>query len=272
MQIRTLPWYGGKAGRVTGTGAWISKLIGADTECAYVEPFAGMCGVLLQRPKSSKEIINDLDLVVSNWWQVVREERDALIKMVDWTPSRSRPLYEECLKIISEPPSDEPVRHAWALAVVQQQSLMSRRMPHGWAPIFSTEVGVTRMLTAENLRMLADRMRDVQLECCDAVSLLERIANKEDCLIYADPPYQTADTDPYLHDINHEELAEALLKQSGRVACSGYPGEMPLLEEAGWRRHDFTTTVQIAREGDTKKFNRVECLWMNYEPILTLFS
>ena len=51
------------------------------------------------------------------------------------------------------------------------------------------------------------------------------------------------------------------------MACSGYPGQMPKLEEFEWDVHTFQTSMSVPqsrKHGDIKRAERTECLWMNY--------
>lgn len=52
----------------------------------YVEPFAGGASVLLRKPESKVEVLNDLDGEVVNFWRVLREQTEAFIRAVELTP------------------------------------------------------------------------------------------------------------------------------------------------------------------------------------------
>ena len=95
-----------------------------------------MCGILLRRPRSHNEVINDLDGLVYNWWSVVRDQPDELLQKLEATPDHSRILYKECLELL-EQPIQCPVTHAWALAVVQTSSYMSLRTANSWGVALS---------------------------------------------------------------------------------------------------------------------------------------
>ena len=70
-RLMAMQWWGGKAAtRPGGSNRWIRSRL--PVRSAYVEPFAGMLGVLLARPRVSVEVVNDLDGRVVNWWTQVR--------------------------------------------------------------------------------------------------------------------------------------------------------------------------------------------------------
>ena len=60
--LAAMLYAGTKSGRsALGLGHWIAGQLPQSEQQTYVEPFAGMLGVLLARPRSQLEIVNDLD-------------------------------------------------------------------------------------------------------------------------------------------------------------------------------------------------------------------
>ena len=64
-------WGGKNPNWKYGTGSWIAEML--PYERLYVEPFAGMLGILLQRKKSPMEVVNDLDGLIYSYWKCVRD-------------------------------------------------------------------------------------------------------------------------------------------------------------------------------------------------------
>lgn len=246
-----LPYFGGKSPS-KGIGRWISER--TPMNARYVEPFAGMLGVLRARPKAEVEIVNDLDGRIVTWWEVLRTRTDELRHELTYTPW-SRTVYKECQSIVrSVEPVDDLVM-ARAVAVVLLQSTFSGLPGTGWR---AGERWVTADSIIEGLDALADRLRAVRLECRDALDVLADWAGKADTTIYVDPPY--GGIDEYAHNTNFEQLAEIVGDAQADVAISGYLtcGWDDLLP--GWERAEFATQAQFA-SGE-----RTECLWMNYQP------
>jgi DNA adenine methylase len=52
----------------------------------YVEPFGGAMGVLLNKQPAHFEIYNDLDGEVVNFFRVLRDQPDELIRLIELTP------------------------------------------------------------------------------------------------------------------------------------------------------------------------------------------
>ena len=109
---------------------------------------------------------------------------------------------------------------------------------------------------------LARRMKNVQLESKCAIKLLTRIASETSTIIYADPPYRTANTTPYgkerVAEIDWNALTKAFQAQKGRVAISGYGDEWNHLN---WRRHATTTRANPLKKNRARV---EEVLWTNY--------
>ncbi len=70
---RSIVYWGGKSPYDRGTGRWIANLLPNVPGHTYCEPFAGMLGGLLQRERASREIINDLNGDIANFWRVLRD-------------------------------------------------------------------------------------------------------------------------------------------------------------------------------------------------------
>lgn len=52
----------------------------------YVEPYAGSLAVLLAKPRSRMETVNDLDGQLMTFWRVLREQPDELMRVCTLTP------------------------------------------------------------------------------------------------------------------------------------------------------------------------------------------
>ncbi len=262
--LRALPYLGGKsAGGGRGAGRWIASMLPQEREVCYVEPFAGMLGVLLQRQRSHSEIANDADDRIVNWWRVLRSQTDELLTAVTRTPI-SRAEFEVAKETVNH---HSPLQSAWAVSVLLMQGItfsVNAERAH-WARIFSTDRRVTDAVIAR-LEAVAQRIRHVQLECTDATKLLWVVADRDDTVVYADPPYASAPASKhYGRKLDTEAFTEALLACRGRVAVSGYGDEWNHLD---FVRHEHATTSHAlgSLTTDTRP-TRTEVLWTNYQPI-----
>ena len=115
---RTLPYYGGKRGY--GKAQSIASFLSPTPDSCYVEPFAGMAGVLFARQPVKLEVLNDLNRRVINWWRVGRDQPDDFGQLVEKTPI-SRVKYQWALTAMDDE-SLPPLRRALAFHIVVDQS------------------------------------------------------------------------------------------------------------------------------------------------------
>ena len=276
MAARTRPvgalrYYGGKHPR-TRRGKWISATIGpTPPRFSYIEPFAGMLGVLLSRPPAGIELANDANGWVVSWWRAVRDHPHEFARLIAATP-RSRALYDEAVETVKAGPcSGDMLRDALTIHVCIEQGMTHGPVPTrgAWAPYFGGGSGSTgdQGWTGERVAALAARMRGVQLECRDASAILERTQRTADTLIYVDPPYRSANHSPYgdaARRLDWGRLADLLAVQPGRVAVSGYGDEWDAL---GWHRTELRDRHRpIGAHSGGPASPRREVLWTNFPP------
>lgn len=247
----------------------------------YVEPFAGSLAVLLAKPPSHMETVNDLDGDLTNFWQVLRDRPGDLERVCALTP-HSRAEYLRCY----EPTEDdlERARRVW-VNLTQGRGGQMRRT--GWRYYADPSGGASMpgYLSAYVARLTpaARRLMSVSLECLDALDLIRRYGSYPKTLIYADPPYPesvrarhtrgTVRGPQYRHELrtdeDHRELAEALSACKAAVVLSGY--DSPLYSElyADWHRE---TMGAQAGNGVSGNRARTEVLWSNRPFPATLFD
>lgn len=281
MSISTLPYLGGKsANNVNKLGQWISETIGpTERNEIWCDFFFGMGGVTLQRPAkrppNGSEWANDADQAIIDWFRVVQSPilRAELIELLEYNPISSRAFFISARQILQNDPTyiwswleekDSIVARAWATTYCLLKSLSgSIEQNMSWA--FKQDN--LAWIDMKMLDKLYERIKMIQFDCRDALVLLKRTSKMENVHIYCDPPYPN--TTGYRMTVDQDELDTLLLQQSGRVAVSGFDGDRPRLELAGWRveyRDRYTT---FASGGQTTK--KREALWLNYQPNNRLF-
>lgn len=254
-------YYGGK----TSIASLIAALLPEHSH--YVEPYAGSLAVLLAKPPSPLETVNDLDGDLMMFWRVLRDRPDELIRVCALTPhSRAE------LAAAWEPTDDEleRARRVWVI-LTQSRGATLRHSKTGWKQYVApgTSTGMPGYLDAyvERMAAVAERLRSVSLECMPALDLIATYGAHEDVLLYVDPPYlgSTRGRGPrYRHEMRseaeHRELADALHACKAAVVISGYPSDLYDRElYAGWDRHTIASTTGNAT-GDR---SRTEVLWSN---------
>lgn len=155
----------------------------------YVEPFGGAASVLLRKEPSLYEVYNDLDDAVVNFFRVLRTRPDDLVAQLRLTPWARREL-----ELADRPVDDEleSARHffvrSWQSRRTAVLGLSNRT---GWRFQKKRSGGRqtrTWMRAIEDLHLVAERMRLVQVECDHAERVLARY-DAPRTLFYVDPPY-----------------------------------------------------------------------------------
>ena len=227
---------------------WVIKNLPAHR--LYCEPFGGAAAVLLRKPPSEKEVYNDLDGELVNFFEVIQSEEGVrrLFKMASRTPY-SREIYERAFQNYPAGYVFPPVERALELAV---RSFMAVNAEAIWKPkvgfsnrnhIYPTSGHWAPREWRNWQRSIASlhkRFQNVIIENRDAVELIEA-QDREDTLFYVDPPYvpSARSGGGYKVDMTegeHVKLLECLKNVKGRVVLSGYANPMYDEALAGWQR------------------------------------
>lgn len=257
-------WYGGKFSHLK----WLLPLL---PKCHhYCEPFGGSAAVLLNRHPSSVETYNDLDGEVVNFFRVLRNETDELVKAIALTPF-SR---EEFFQAVSPNGSDlsliERARRFYVRARQSRTGLAQTASLGRWANCKNTSRAgmsgvVSRWLgSVEGLPEIAQRLLRVQIENRPALELI-KLYDADGTLFYCDPPYvhsTRGDKRAYgyeMDDAEHRDLAAVFSHCKGKAAVSGYRCDVMDEIYRGWRRFEAP-----AKTCHSVKKLRSEVLWMNY--------
>jgi len=234
-----------------------------------VEPFGGAMSVLLRKSRSPLEVYNDLNGGVVNFFQVLREQPDELIRAITLTPW-SRAEYE-----LAQEQSDDPVEEARRFYVSAWQGFGGgrARWRQGWR--YQVRSGTLwkpssmSFRNTDHLWTIVDRLRGVQIECRDALQVI-RQCDAPTTLFYLDPPYvwgtRSKWRDIYaveMSDEDHEELADLVMGLEGMVLISGYPSGLYTwwYERRGWRRVE--TQARTNGGGAISSVSRTEALWIS---------
>lgn len=257
-------WYGGKFSHLD----WLLPLLPQAHH--YCEPYSGSAAVLLNREPSAVETYNDVDGDVTNFFRVLRDRSDELIRAVALTPF-SREEFHLAVNGLEQGTSDvERARRFYIRARQTRTGLAQTATLGRWANCKNTSRAgmsgaVSRWLGGvEALDGIAQRLLRVQIENRPAVDIV-RLYDDANTFFYCDPPYlheTRADSKAYGFEMTNEqhwELSETLKACKGKVAVSGYRCDSMDDWYRGWHRFD----APIMQCHSTKK-PRQECLWMNY--------
>jgi DNA adenine methylase len=235
---------------------------------SYLEPFAGSLAVLMNKPRSNIETVNDLDGNVVNLFEWIRRDPERLAHEIYWTPY-SRKVYEDAFAWTPEDSLGKAVN--FYIRLNMGHGFRTNGEKVGWK---NDVQGRERAYAAqdwgslpERIMQAAERLRGVQIENRPAVDVIERF-NYPNVLTYIDPPYvlSTRHGKQYryeLEDKGQNELLDVVLGHKGAVMLSGYDNELYNDRLKGWHREETECRSQV---GNRKR----EVLWMNFEPVQQL--
>jgi DNA adenine methylase len=264
-------WYGGKFNHLN----WLLPLLPACHH--YCEPFGGSGAVLLNRDPAPVETYNDIDGEVVNFFRVLRDRTDELLKAIALTPFSREEFYHAVASNgkrtspTSMNLSDvERARRFFVRARQARTGLAQTATLGRWANCRNTSRGgmsgvVSRWLGSVNgLEDIASRLLRVQIENRPATDVIS-LYDDPGTLFYCDPPYvhtTRGDDRAYRFEMDetaHARLAGTLNQCEGMVAISGY--RCDLMDELyrAWRRYD-----PPPKNCHSIKELRQEAVWMNY--------
>ncbi|CPW83077.1 DNA adenine methylase [Mycobacteroides abscessus] len=229
----------------------------------YVEPFAGSLAVLLAKPPARHEVVNDLDYNLMTFWKVLRDSPEELARVCMLTP-HSRMERNIAKHIPSDSTDLERARLVWSALVQGRTGTLANT---GWRHARSSVDGRMLRSYVQRIETVAERVRDVSLECRPAVEVIEKYGSDENTLLYCDPPYLGSTRRhnykvEMTSDAQHRELGEVLSGCRATVVLSGY--HSPLYDElyGDWFRVELPSRTS---QGSLQRVERTEVLWSNRE-------
>ena len=226
----------------------------------YVEVFGGAGWVLFRKPRSEKEIFNDIDSDLINLFICCRDKPNELVKAMEFLP-QSRELhrlfYTESLKMKAKLGDvDRAAKFFYVLNYAFQGHLGSYRVhPGGTSEIESYLYQMAKC---------SYRLRRVSIENLDWKKLIENTDGPE-TLFYLDPPYTSTivskdrkhrDYSHLMDSSDHDALAETLKHIEGKFLLSYDDSpEVRKLYGGGTWAH-LTTTPEVFYSGQTTKQHR----------------
>lgn len=236
----------------------------------YVEPFAGSLAVLLAKPRSDMETVNDLDQDLMTFWRVLRDQPQELARLMALTP-HARAEQEAAYTL--DVPDLERARRVWVLLSQGRGSTLRKT---GWR-FYRDPAGSTYSMPdylaayTERVPPIAARLHGVSLECRDALEVASDYGKHPNVLLYCDPPYLSTSRNStnYRHEMgdeeSHRELSKVLADCSATVVLSGYNSPLYCDLYEGWHRVEMSSwTGNGIRDGATRvDGERIEVLWSN---------
>lgn len=257
-----LSYYGGKQNLIST----ILPLI--PVHGTYTEPFVGGGAIFWAKQKSDCEIINDYNRELINFYECVQNEFVELEKLVRIS-LHSRSLHNDATVIYNNPHMFDRLKRAWAIWVLAAQSFSS---------MLDGSFGYDRAKGATSQKIkgkregftedLAIRLQNVQIECTDALRIINSRDSKK-AFHYCDPPYFNSDCGHYdgysIEDF--ESLLKLLSGIEGKFLLSSYPSDIlnEYTESNGWVTKQLEQSVSVANGTGKPGKKKIEVLTANYD-------
>lgn len=257
-----LSYYGGKQNLVTT----ILPLI--PTHKTYTESFVGGGAIFWAKGRSECEIINDYNRELINFYECVQNDFVELEKLVRIS-LHSRSLHNDATVIYNNPHMFDRLKRAWAVWVLAAQSFSS--MLDGSFGYDKVKGGTSQKIMGKRdgfTEDLAIRMQNVQIECTDALRVINSRDSK-DAFHYCDPPYFNSDCghyDGYSMD-DFENLLKLLARVEGKFLLSSYPSDIlnDYIESEGWNTMQLEQSVSVANGTGKPGKKKIEVFTSNYD-------
>lgn len=244
---------------------WLLKLL--PESYIYVEAFGGSGVVMANRKPSKIEVYNDLNHDVYNFFKVLRDQPEDIMRVLSLTPHS---FYEYKNALYEESDSDlEKARKFFVRTNQSFHAVGAQKDYGGWlACINQSRTGMSEttrkwLNRIDGLPRLVDRFKRVQLECRDYEYIFQKY-DQERALFYLDPPYPTSHRSKsrYKYDFYKEDfyrLRDAAKRLQGKVAISNYDTEF-----TRQLFKDFNFHEGPHRRNNTSVKTIHEALWTNY--------
>ena len=191
--MRTLPiisWPGGKSRHLKHLLPHIPEGAG------YIEAFAGGCALLLAKPKSKLEVVNDINSDLINLYRVAANHPDELSRKLREMPPASREQIHISRQLLQTRGCLTDIQRAALFLHLNKTSFGGGgtsvavvRTPTS-SPWIGTDAIVTR------IRNFQERFQSVLIESVDYQRLLKTYDHPQN-FIFLDPPYGVSDVKNY---------------------------------------------------------------------------
>lgn len=236
----------------------------------YIEPFFGGGAVFWAKDKSDVEVINDINNWVITFFRVLKDPvKFARLKKKLNETLHSRALYRKARDILLRAGGNDEIEIAWGLWVQTQMSF-ARGIFKSWGYSKRKSGGGAASAIRHKIdafsETLCDRLRETQIECNDALKVINAWDDAES-FCYCDPPYWNSDKGFYKNYTEDDfvKLLDRLCAIKGKFLLSSYPCEIltDYTKRKNWKIDEFKKKLAVYGKRKLQK-TKTECLVRNY--------
>lgn len=270
--LRFFPYYGGKGRMVTQ----LLKI--APPHKIYVDPFVGSGALLLNKPRSEVEIVNDLDIGIYKLFSVVSDKQKGkeFIEEI-----QSVGLDKEIFELAKvEAKNNFQGNNDLETAVLKFIQITASFDSTGksYAKGKFSDVEQYRNRIGKNLPKICERLQGTDVLNVNAFDVIEAFIDQPDAFIFIDPPYLKElrgknAGNVYSHEMSnmqHDKLLRLIRRAKARIILCGYKNENEndyydeMLLPFGWSSFcigEYNRPDEMKEERKKGK----EFVWVNYE-------
>ena len=235
----------------------------------YVEVMSGSAALVLNKEASKMDTMNDINYDVINFFKVLRDHSDELIRRLSLTPVSRHEYYSSWPMNDSEDHIENARRFFIRCRMSFQGSGITKSTGFN-ACVTSHQQGVSKNVakfynSIDKLPEVINRLQSIQIESLPYQSIIEKY-DRPGTFFYVDPPYELR-TRNYkkwyvneFQDKDHNELSEILKSCKAKVMISGYDSDMYQTLYSDWN------FIKLKPKSHSMKGSKIwqECIWTNY--------
>jgi DNA adenine methylase len=223
----------------------------------YCEPFCGGAAIFFAKGPSGVEIINDTNGEIINFYEVVQRDFPALEREIEIS-LHSRKQHRQAWVIYSNPDMFDRVKRAWAVWMLDG----------GFG--YDRTGGTSKKLANKRSGFTVDfaiRLQQVQIECCDALRIIQSRDTPE-TFFYLDPPYVGSDQGHYdgYTQMDFDALLGLLEGIKGKFLLSSFHNAnlKDFAGRNGWHTVELRLSSSMTRGQGRTVRDKAEVLTANY--------
>jgi DNA adenine methylase len=255
-----LSYYGGKQQLAT-------RILGMIPEHRiYCEPFCGGAAIFFAKEPSKIEIINDTNGEIINFYEVLKRDFPALEREIEIS-LHSRKQHRQAAVVYENPDMFDRVKRAWAVWMLTNGSYgCMLNGGFGYDRTGTTSKKLANKRAGFNVDY-AIRLQRVQIECCDALRIIQSRDTPE-TFFYLDPPYVGSDQGHYdgYTQMDFDALLELLETVQGKFLLSSFHNAnlVKFTKRNGWHTVEFRLSSSMTHGQGRTVRDKVEVLTANY--------
>lgn len=234
----------------------------------YTESFCGGAAVLFAKQPADSEVINDLNMDITNFYWAAKVNYPELKAEIDKT-LHSRDVHSHAAHVLQYPSFFTPSHRAWAVWALCKMSFASM-MDGSFGYDFGGGMPKKLANAKEDFtEHLCARLDCVTIENRDALDVI-RTYDCVDAFHFVDPPYVGSDCGHYegsFDEQNMENLLKLLETVAGKFMLTMFP--MPLIEQYavknGWVIHRVERTISASKTNRRKQEEWMVCSYSGVE-------